>query len=120
MCGGQQVVFAGSQRYRGFDQLGETAQRVVGTAGRVNRRREIIGNALIQGGPNQVGLCRKPAVEGSLTDTRTARDRLHRCIGPEFAIDIPRCAQNALDVAGCVRPQRPVFDRGHRDSVTDS
>ncbi len=120
VCGGQQVVFAGPQRYRGFDQLGETAKGVVGAAGLVDRGREIFGDALIQGSPDQVGLRRKPAVEGSLTDSRTARDRLHWCIGPQLAIDVPRRAQNALDVAGRIRSQRPVFHRGHRDSLTDS
>ena len=86
-CGGQQVVFASSQRYRRFNQLGETTQRVVGTTGTLNRRRQILGDALIQRGPDQVGLCRKPAVERSLTHTRMACDRFHRGVGPQLAID---------------------------------
>ncbi len=113
-------MFPGAQRYRRFDQLGETAQWVLGAPGLVDYRREILGDALIEGGPDQVSLGGKPAVEGSLTDARTARDGLHRCVGPEFGVDVPRRTQYALDVACCVRPQWPLFNRGHGHSLTDS
>ena len=75
-------MFAGAERYRRFDQLGEAAQRVVGAAGVFDRRREILGDALIQGRPDQVGLGRKPAVERSFTDSGAAGDGLNGRVGP--------------------------------------
>ena len=74
--------FAGAERYRRFDQLGQAPQRVVAAAGVFDRRREILGDALIQGGPNQVGLGRKPTVEGAFADSCAAGDRLNGCIRP--------------------------------------
>jgi len=70
--GEQQVVFARPQRYRRFDQVGETAQRVIGLAGMVDRGSEVLGDALIEGRADQIALCRKPAVEGSLADAGAA------------------------------------------------
>ena len=119
VCGSQQVVFAGPQRYRRFDQLSETAQRVVDTTGLVDRRHEIFGNAVVQGSPDQVGLCQEPAVEGSFPNPRTAGDGLNGCIWPELAVDLARRAQNAVNVAGRVRSQPTVFNRCHRHSLTD-
>ncbi|CNI48889.1 Uncharacterised protein [Mycobacterium tuberculosis] len=113
MRGEHQILLTGAQRYRGFDQFGETTQRIGGTAGSSDRRCQVFGDALIECGPDQVGFRRKPAVEGSLADAGTARDSLDRRIGPQLAIHVPRRAQNALDVAGRVRSQPTVFHRCH-------
>ena len=100
--GGQQVVFAGTESYCRFDQLGEAAQRVVRVPGVLDRRCELLGDALIQGRSDQVGLGRKPAIERSFTDSGMTGDGFDGRIGPELAVDGPRGAQYALGVAGGV------------------
>lgn len=113
MRGGQQVLLAGAQRYRGLHQAGQPVQRILRVAGAVDHRREILGNALVQGGPHQVRLGRKSAVKRSLADAGAARDRLHRRVGAQLRVHLAGRAQDALDVACRVRTQRPVLNRGH-------
>ena len=64
-------------------------------------------------GPNEVGLGRKPTVEGSFTDSCAVCHRLHGRIGSQLAVDVARGTQNALNVAGGICPQRPVGNQGH-------
>ena len=74
-CRSQQVVFARTQRYRRIDQLGEAVQRVIGAAHGLDRRREVLGDALIQRGPDQLGLGWKSPVERSFSDACPTCDR---------------------------------------------
>ncbi len=92
--------------------MNKTAQRVFGTAGLVDRRRKILGNALIQSRPDEVCLRRKPAVERSLTDSCMTGDGLDRCIGPELGVDVPRGTQNPLHIACRVLQHGVSSDQG--------
>ena len=69
----------------------------------LDHRRKILGNALIQCGPDEIGLGRKSPVERSFTHTRPASDGPRLRIGPNLGVDLPRGAQYAFDVARRVR-----------------
>ncbi|BBY20165.1 hypothetical protein MSTO_03700 [Mycobacterium stomatepiae] len=109
-----------AKRYRGFDQLGKAPQGVFAAASSCDGRREILGNALIQGGADEITFGREPTIQSPFTDTRAVRYRFHGRIWAQFAVDVARGAKNALDVARRVRPQLPIFQRCHRHSLTDS
>ena len=98
--GDQEVAFAGAERYRRFNQLSEAAQRVLNMPGVLDRRRQVLGDALLQRGrSDEVGFGRKPAVERSFADPGVAGNGLDRGIRPEFAVHLPCGAQDARGIA---------------------
>jgi hypothetical protein len=111
------VVLTGAQRDRRLDQRDESAHRVPVGPGLFDHRREILGDALIQCGVDQVALRRKPSVQCPFADTRAARDGLHRRLGPQFAVHVPGGPQYALGIARRIGAQRPIVYRGHRRQV---
>ena len=80
----------------------------------------MFGDALVQGGPDQIGLRREAAVKGSFTNSGAAGHGFHGGVRTQLAVHLARCAQYALNVAGRVRPQWPVGNCRHWDSLANS
>ena len=99
---GKKVMVLGRKRYRGLEQCGETAQRVVVGASLVNRRREVGGNA-VEYRLEQVHLGGKPTVERAFADPGRTSDVLGRGLGTRRRVDAARGDDDALGVARRVR-----------------
>ncbi len=96
---GQKVAFPCAQRYCGVDQLSEAFQRICGVAYGLDRRREALGDALIQGGPNQLSLGGEPSVERALADPGPAGD----CLDGRLGTSSPYTSRAARRIRSALR-----------------
>ncbi len=112
-------MLLGTKRCRRIDEVGEAPQWILVLARKLDGRREVLGNALVECRPDELTLAGEPAVQRALPHPGVAGDGLDGRIGTDRRVYLAGRAQNAIGVASGVRPQRSVGRRGHQARVSE-